>query len=612
MANDNRDKTNLPDEDRGRFLFVNKTVDTLERNANESFTISSHVSKMHRKWLKQERLRKLHASSSKTVSQRSILAAGPLAEGSSTLPLRLDKGSRPAIDDQQNLDNKRALGAKITQQHTSSSSIPWNATHSPGAQSSQPVYPFKISQDNDDQQEEVHQEHQRTKATNRYFLTPFRGNSDPFSVAALPLAAQDHDIIRQARQFLVFVGRPDKTTAVWRAPIADTSNSQIQIRQTIANEAEIHAILAAGYAVNVKLFKGDHARSLAQSLYHKTKAVELLRDRLYSQGFSRSVTTLIRLLISLDFEASDNESALVHLRGLWAMAATTPGTLADAQDLLLVSDVWISMSLLKPPEIRPSLYDPGPRERQHFGHTLSALGYEYGIPPIGGYATSHHADSALDEKTWSLLKGSQEVIDTKALMEKIRDPRLLNDVIQWMSRRSIAVTAFCVMGYVENSEIARSPGNPDPLASTLMAAACMSGTMFMNFKFLDFPTNFNFGKTCQKIEAAVRRSSKPMTHTTYVGKLRDYLWLLFLTAMGTDIFTARGDISYSSWPAVEFHRVCGRLHLDTARYEIVAEVLGSYPHYEEMDVFLVELLTAKEPVGNIISWSEWRVILNHA
>jgi hypothetical protein len=388
------------------------------------------------------------------------------------------------------------------------------------------------------------------------------------------------------------------------------------LRQTIGDEAEVHAILAAGYAVTAKGSKHDYTRSLARGLYHKTRAVELLRDRLVKNGFSQSVTTLIRLLISLDFEASDNEAALVHLRGLWTMAASTPGILMDAQELLRVSDAWISISLLKRPEISPARYDPGDRLSQPFAETLEALDRERGVSADKqGVASSSHASSCFDDKTWSLLDGAQEIVGTKAIMDKIDDSDLLHEVIVWVNKRSSAITGYCTTGYVDNTEEAASRQTQgraaESVARTLMAAACLSAMMFMNFQFLDLPTNYNFSKTCQKIEQVLQSVSKRIEHRKLPEyNNHDYLWLLFLTAMGNDVFSARGDIPYSSWPVTEFHAV--RERLDFAGPHEVITALHEYPRHAKTDVFLDELLAHEAPLTQIIPWSRWCVILNHA
>lgn len=625
MAKDQSNADKVTNPYTGPLLFINKTSDTLVKDPHESFTISSHVSKTHRKWQKEEKLRQLKASSGKAAIYRSILpsksqissvGSSKLAPLASHVPARATAGSNPL-------------------QGTGSASEPYNGPDRSllRAEYGHSVYPFEGSQEKDDQQR-APPKNRRIRANNRPSLTPFRGNSDPFSAAALPLAAHDHEIIRHAQQFFVFVAWPDKRSAVWRAPIADSSSSHIRLRQTITDEAEVHAILAAGYAVVAELSGHDPERSLARGLHHKTKAVELLRDRLIKYGFSQSVTTLIRILISLDFHTSENEAALVHLRGLWSMAATTPGILVDAQELLRVSDAWISISLLKKPEISPSRYDPGERRLQPFARTLEALSREHRITSSDAVKDNTHYFSAFDSHTWTIISAAKEIVDTKAIMDKIEDSDLLQDIIQWMNKRSSAVTGYCTTGYVENTEAAElnEVGYGDIkqrehfISRTLAAAACLCAMMFMNFRFQNLPTNYNFSKTCQKIEGVLRIVAKYiLRHEVELPKgfLSDYLWLLFLTAMGTDVFSARGDIPYSSWPVTQFYWTCKLSELDEEGD--ITRALRRYPHYAEMDAFRAELLAGRDrgnggadddeetrPKMSLISWAKWRDVLNHA
>ncbi|OQV05789.1 hypothetical protein CLAIMM_10462 [Cladophialophora immunda] len=618
-----KDKDNKDDDGKvskpydGPFLFINKTSETLGRSRDESFTISSHVSKTHRKWLKDERLRRLHASSSKAVAaQRSILPAAssriPGVSPDNDASVEDHPGpARAVADPSQSQDGGSA--SRVTGRRSVGESVP-------GDEHSQPVYPFEDSQENIDQQRTAASwvRNRRAWAINKPSLALWKGSSDPFSAAAVPLAASDHEIIRLAQRFFVFVAWPDKTSAVWRAPIADTSSSNIHLDETIADEAEVHAILAAGYAVNGELSGQDSERSLTRQLLHKTKAVALLRDRLAKHGFSPSVTTLIRLLISLDFHASDNESALVHLRGLWAMASTTPGVLVDAQELLLISDAWISISLLKRPEISPQRYDPGPRSQYAFDQVLRELERKHGIAVTDG-AESSTPEAAFDESMWKLLEGAHEIVNTKRIVGEITDTRLHEEVVHWINRRSSAVSGYCTTGYVNATELAGSPKLDDTnkVKQTLMAAACLSAMMLMNFKFLDLPHNYNFSRTCQKIEQVLRSVSQALAREPQPAQDSDYLWLLFLAAMGNDIFTARGDIPYSPWPATEFHRVGERLNIaieaqqqQPAATATATAILRRYPWYAEMDVFILELLCQKQPRAQIISWSRWRDILN--
>lgn len=187
-------------------------------------------------------------------------------------------------------------------------------------------------------------------------LILWKGNSDPFATTAVPLAAYNNEILRRAQKFFIFTARPDRPNAVFRTPIADTRNSHIKLDYAIQEEAQLHAILASGYRVGSRLIGVPGEWRRAQDSAHKSRAVAVLRRQLLSGEASSSIISLVRLLISLEFDDDDHSTALIHLRGLLAMALSNPVIQLETEGLLLVSGVWIAMSLGKRPEISPPRY----------------------------------------------------------------------------------------------------------------------------------------------------------------------------------------------------------------------------------------------------------------
>lgn len=598
----------------GPYVFINSTTDKLTRSRDENFAISSHVSKNHRKWLKDERLKRLNASAGKALAQRVILPAAPPTQTVGPLP----HGTlyHPEASTAADTDSHSRLRGRPSPPLTDDGSNEVSATqmvrYSRGALGSQHVYSFENSQEIDDQE--------RLTAWKLYLwltgqpsLIKWKGCYDPFQTAAVPLTPRDHEIIRQALLFPVFAAWPSKATAVFRAPIADTANSHIKLQQAMTSEAHIHAILASGYHMaagslgpNSEVFRG-------RGLAHKTRAVALLRQNLLTSGLSEGAASLIRLLISLDFEAADLTASLIHLRGLWAMSSSVPGTLLDIQELLIVSDVWISLSLLKKPEISPSRYDPGGRALQTFDSALRLL--DGGTNEVCFYEpeTESRSETALDNETFRLLDAAHEVVNTKATMDKIQGGALQQEVVWWMHRRATAVSGLLVTGYVDATGSGALPivADHSHFRKELIAAACLCGILFMNLRFVDSPSNYNFSKTYQSIEPILRQVSHQSGDDMEHDQNEVYLWLLLMCAMGGDVYAARGDIPFSGWPAQEFRRVCARL--DIKDKDASAATLRRFQYYSEMDEFITELLSyqGELPNGPIIPWSKWCDILNH-
>ncbi|KAI1616854.1 hypothetical protein EDD37DRAFT_59641 [Exophiala viscosa] len=597
----------------GPFLFINSTAEKPTTSKNDSFTISSHVSKTHRNWLKAQRLKRLQASVGKAVAHRSILAADPIISEGGPLPLGSPYGvgsSSMTEPIQVRVNNDEVLAGSQTR-YVLDSSKTGGFDCLLGIATSQRVFPFEASQERGDHQglhEKSWIKHDRQAM--RPLLAIWKGSADPFSAAAVHLTPRDHEIICLAQRFLVFAAWPEKASAVFRTPIADTTNSHIQLQQTITDEAEIHAILASGYHVAVDLSTEDSQVAVARRLAHKSRAVMLLRQKLSRSGSSKSVATLIRLLISLDFQAGDFTASLVHLRGLWSISLSVPGMLADTQELLIVSDVWIALSLLKRPEISPARYDPGPRLAQSFDVELRDL--ENHFPHSLSRCTTSSGTTVLDLSVLSLLNAASEIVNTKAVMAKLEDPGLQQDVVWWMHRRATAVSGRLMTGYVEAMEAAISPAS-DQVTTTrnmMNRIACLCAILFMNLRFVDSPSNYNFSTTFQAIEPALRSVARYMDDMPKEFD-KAYLWTLFMCAMGNDVYAARGDILYSPWPVPEFFRVCKRM--DLTERDAVINILSQFQYYPQMDEFLSEVLHGAQsiPVTNMIPWTRWCFALDH-
>jgi hypothetical protein len=221
--------------------------------------------------------------------------------------------------------------------------------------------------------------------------------------------------------------------------------------------------------------------------------------------------------------------------------------------------------------------------------------------------------SVLDARTVTLLDAAAEVVHTKETMSKINDSALQQEVVWWMHRRASATSGSLVTGYVEAMEAAslKSLHHAKVAGRLLDAAACLCGIMFMNFRFVDSPSNYNFSKTFLAIEPVLRAVGAVLREHPSQDCDECYLWLLFMCAMGNDVYASRGDIPYASWPASEFHSVCARLGLTDQKE--TATTLRRFPYYPQMDDLFVALfsLARKAPETSIIPWSRWCLILDH-
>lgn len=595
------------------FIFINSSLDHPGTSAGDSFTISSHVSKTHRARLKEERWQRLRQSTTRLIAQRPIRpAASPLDEkvlyqGPALIPSDAGQAhSRTWGPSSFILNYPSAVDGKERSANS--------------CDCSQQPLPFQVGQESGNQQElqpvdTLVPNHGKPWHTIGPSLVLWKGNSDPFTTTAVPLNAQNNEILRQAQKFFIFTAWPDTANAVFRTQISDTRNSHITLDYATQDEGLLHAVLASGYRVDSRLITTSQESRRAKESAHKARAVSVLRQRLLSGEASRSIISLIRLLISLEFDGDDHSTALLHLRGLLAMALSTPSLLLEAEGLLLVSDVWIALSLRKRPEISPTRYDPGGRHLHSFNAALLLEIRASSSASPTSIATERIVQSqyGLDQRTIYLLNSAVEIVNTKELMINLKDPCLQQQVVKWMHRRATAVSGYLLIGYLDAIESTQDPMHAGSvnIRQAIIAASCLTGILFMNLEFCESSSNYNFSKLFQAIEPALRSVSEDLIKADSASDRELYLWLLFMCALGSDVYSARGDITYSRWPAGIFGRL--RKQLQLHNLEDVKKVLHTFLYHDVVDDFLVGLLlnVGEIATGPILSWTRWCSILNH-
>lgn len=597
------------------FIFINSNQDRPRTNREDSFTISSHVSKTHRARSRVERWQRLRQSTTSIIAQRPL---------------------RPAISPsvKENLSPQTTLIFPETSQaqlvpreplrfipnHPIEASRGLFDANLLPTESSQHLLPFRAGQETGNQQNPEAPKllaiGQKT-TLNQFSPSPvfWKGNSDPFQVTPVNLNARNNEILRLAQQFIIFAAWPDTANAVFRTPIADTRNSHIKLDVVVQDEGLLHAILASGNRVGSRLTAISQDPEVARESVHKTRAVAILRQRLVAGETSSSVISLIRLLISLEFDNDDSSTALLHLRGLLAMAMSNVALLQEVEGLLLVCDVWIAMSLAKRPEISPARYDPGSRKSHDFNTALTNHVAKNAPTIFTSISAMSQADSpyGLDQHTVHLLTSAFEIVETKALMTEIEDPFLQQQVVKWMHRRATAVSGSLLIGYVDAVEFTRITTQKDSMnmRQSMIAASCLTAILFMNLEFCESPSNYNFSKLFQSIEPVLASIAENVATTGSTSDRELYLWLLFMCALGNDVYSARKDISYSSWPARTFHRFRSQLHLASLKH--LKQVFHRFLYHDIVDDFLASLLFhgPENLSSSMISWPKWCAILHH-
>ena len=566
------------------FLFINKDSSNLGRDAQEAFTITSYVSRNHRKWLKNSRQEKLKASEALLLNRRHARA---LSQSSQLVPA-VAKSSPPAQSSDGSYSREESSVCQYQMQHldTQHHSHPLDGSCQCHLAKSQQSVPWSG------------QDEPRLQA--------YRGNADPFSAAALGIGPAESDAISSASRFLVFAAWPEQANSVFRAELGDFTNSHIDLRDSIAHEAELHAVIAAGYSIKAR--SAPHNKvAVARSFAHKVRSIELLREQLQNGSLAQTLT-LLRLLISLDFNNGDFAAARVHMRGVRAMCKYDEHTNANLRELLLISDVWTSMALLCKPSIDPSEYDPGRLPNQAWYDYLTPEQTSELVMPPKNLVVMRLLGLPLH----ALLQASEEMIHSKAIVNMEGKPSAISKTVLWMSRRGSATTGQLVTQFVEEVEKARDVSDEDDrLVHLLRACTSLALILHMNFHWMDLPINYDFSKTFPAIEPILRRCSKAVTSARpAIQQL--FAWLLFVCAMGDDVLSARGDLEFSGWAASTFQSTCCDMKLADPK---LAKAMLLAIAYEEdlMDSFLEATLTQPEtkPTQSLLPFRKWREILNH-
>jgi hypothetical protein len=338
------------------------------------------------------------------------------------------------------------------------------------------------------------------------------------------------------------------------------------------------------------------------------QALGLLRRQLRGAEQFTNILTLVRLLISLDFNNNDFAAARVHLRGIRTMCKHDPDLRVNLRELLLIADVWIAMALLSKPDIDPDQYNPGSLTTQPWYSRLT----EDQIGELERPPKAIEVMRLLGPELHRLLIAAEELMHSKVVVSMEGDRAANAKTVLWQSRRGSATTGALMSQYETEMDKARQSFDiEDGLVSYVRAAFCLCLILHMNIAWMDLEINYNFSSTYPAIEPILRRCTESVSsHRPAIQKL--FAWLCFVCAVGDDIFAARRDIAFSGWAAQAFQATCDGMDMSDAK---LAKAMLLSVAYEEnfMDDFLKECLSdlSLRPTEPYLPFPRWRKILNH-
>jgi hypothetical protein len=576
------------------FLWINKDSTDVDLKPSDPFSITSHVSRNHRKWLKTQRQKKLDAT------RRRHLVHATLSESHPTTP----KGSpSDSPNVRWELGNDHVLGRAVSGPNSADVARDTSCRKGETQDADLPGTEQAVKDEyaNLNGSIGLHPPSVTLGAIRRY-----KGNSDPFGASVVPLTPERSQALKSALRCFVFAAWPEDAKSVFRARLGD-KGSHIDLSHAVSSDAELNAILASGYYAQNVL---DPVAG-RQALSHRLRSIELLRQRLQTSLPPANLLTLIRLLISLDFNSGDFESARVHLRGIRSLCQHDRQLENNLREVVRNSDVWIAMALLSKPDIDPAQHDPGPPAQQEWYASLP-------VAQRGKFVRSQlpaAVATVLGVELDRLLSAAKTVMQGKDAITLPGNEQTRSPMVFWTSRRGSATTGGLMTQYALEMDLGKNIAwGPDAgLYNHLRAAASLIVILFMNIHWMDMAINYDFSRTFTAIEPLLRKCSSHATPTD-TALTQTLLWLTFLCAMGDDIFSARGSLPFSGWAAGEFLRLCQILGV--VGFAAIRQLLAEIAYRDSiMDEFLDALLdTDAEHViarVSVLDFGRWRGILNH-
>ncbi|OAP63189.1 hypothetical protein AYL99_02416 [Fonsecaea erecta] len=458
-------------------LFVNKDASNLERTSAEAFAIGSHISKTHRKWLKCQRLKQIeYPDRSKEdcvyfgASKSGHRVASPYQHLGSELGLNAYEGDSYGAHPTHISQGGAVLQARRgLEENTGPTNTP----------ATSPSSSKTLANPKD----------QICKAPPLLRPNlPF----EPFSASVVPMTATIRELLSLAQCFHVFSAWPVKMSKILRDQLTQSFEDHLSI--AISDEGEMNALLAAGYYAKSLIYPAERTVCFNKALEHKTKTLTILRQSIQRADQDQGkVFMLIRLLVALDFFSEDYEAARLHQGAIRKMVSHELPSLKARQEMLSISDVWISTALLRHTEFHVENWDPGPRKLQPFDEVLqaantAATGWEASKIREGIAAVTSDASTTsqpIPNKFLQHILGDiRELVTAKVLLTDIllEENVLRYEVVLWLHRRGTALIGRLINFFMDTT--LSSCQDPDSLLNVTVALGMV---LFLGAVFGDVP-----------------------------------------------------------------------------------------------------------------------------
>jgi hypothetical protein len=302
-------------------------------------------------------------------------------------------------------------------------------------------------------------------------LAHFLGGLDPFGSAAIDLTTSNVDLLSHCQSFHVSAAWPRQTG------LADgrAADWNLHVNDALASPLYLQALLASGAFVKSRL-SSDNIAARSSFLSAQQEAIALLRKSVASRHYDKTTVLAIMQLVSLSYQAGFYDEAIAYQHGAKNILSNQLTKDWRPHEMVLVSDIWLSVGDMELGPFAPNAFDPGPWAEQGVGRHITNASRRRMLPELSSIPST--ATSSLHD----IFGAIDELSEVYDWLHVTRNTAERSKAALWLHLRSTA-TKRRLMTYLI---FARQAGKkPTGLfKETFVTAVCNGAMCYVNFAFV--------------------------------------------------------------------------------------------------------------------------------
>ena len=375
----------------------------------------------------------------------------------------------------------------------------------------------------------------------------FRGNSDPFSSAAIEITPLAHELLSVCHHWTLL-----HNYSIWAIALYEGHERIAQsklIRNALSDPGLLHCLLATGHYV-----RSQHTEAVSMAAFaHKTRVLEIMQARLHA---GEDISMLIDYLVPMEAFVGDFRAAEVHWRALNHVLKNASQPF-QAQQLshLWVLDVWLAYCLHRRTILDVSMWEPPlAKFDAYLGSTSGQQNYhELLVDP-------QLLDTIIDIRNFIVLR---------EMATGMPDGAERDELVHWLHLRNAALDGHLLNRLLYQEEDIKSAACSSRQAlnhSITLASMC-----FLYLTWFDQPYSELLSKNYQQFNYALRRLGSDVDQELL-------LWLYFMCAVNDALLPSRND----GWAKEKFNR----MRYLYSSWDEARSVLAKYLYVEGMEHYL--------------------------